>query len=425
MTSQHGVPRRLSSRPVADTPVDALLARADDLAKGWLLAMLEQRELEDAPAILAGDVVRDGPRLCDAVVRALADDHDLRRLDQGGALERLASRAGELAGTSKAEPSVRAVDALRGVIWAALREELVRPDADLVEALAERLALITELVRAAVLRRFAASDAGGTGLSPGAVTGVRGLAEASENREPGSAGMTDVDPDPVDDGPGVSAGDGETIGERAGVDPSSGGGEVADFALSRASSPRSSASRLSTPRAPGEGAIPVTADLLWRGALEDEVARAKRSGAKLALLLAELGDADRLSAVESAYIASETFGRFAQAVRSALRREDILACETESRAWIIARTTGRTGARALGSRIAAAVQDAEPWRGGPLTVGVGLAILGEDAHDAVGLIEAADEWTFAAESAGVATGERPNHSGGGGDPVDTGPRLVG
>src|SRR6202035_6144974 len=100
VTSRHGGPRRFPSRPVADTPVDALLARVEDLTKGWLLALLEQRELEDAPAILAAAVVRDGPRLCDAVVRALADDHDLQRLEPGGALERLASRAGEMAGTA-------------------------------------------------------------------------------------------------------------------------------------------------------------------------------------------------------------------------------------------------------------------------------------------------------------------------------------
>ena len=54
--------------------------------------MLEQAPLEDAPAILAADLARDGPRICEAVVRALADDDDLRRLEPGGALEPLVSR---------------------------------------------------------------------------------------------------------------------------------------------------------------------------------------------------------------------------------------------------------------------------------------------------------------------------------------------
>jgi len=361
VTSQNGVPRRVFARPVADTPVDALLGRAEELAKGWLLALLEQRELDQAPAVLAGDVVRDGPELCRAMVRALAGDHALRQLEPGGALEQLAARAGELTGTRQAESSVRAVDALRGVIWAALREELVRPDADIIEALAERLALVTELVRAAVLRRFGATEFELAEEAPGAAAAREHAEEA-----PGGAAAREL----------------------------------------------------------AEVPAPVTADSLWRGALEDEVARAQRSGAKLSLLLAELSDGDRVLAVEPLNIASETLGRFAQAVRSALRREDILARETETRAWIIARTTGRTGARALGSRIAAAVQEAQPWRGAPLTVGIGIAVLGEDAHDAPGLIEAAHDWAFAAVSAGEVTGDAPG--GGDGDgPVERGPRLVG
>lgn len=372
---------------MADTAVDALLARAEDLTKGWLLALLEQSALEHAPSILAADVVRDGPRLCDAIVRALADDHDLRRLEPGGALERLASRAGEMAGTSQPEPSVRAVDALRGVIWSALREEMVRPEADLVEALAERLALVTELVRAAVLRRFGAPAGDGPSEAPG------GLAEVIRVGDDAGADIL------------------HEIGEPdrgATLEPLPADSEAADLSVARASGPR----------LVKDGPIPMAADSLWRGALEDEIARAQRSGAKLGLLLAELGDANHVSAVEPLQVASETFGRFAQAVRTALRREDILACETETRAWIIARTTGRAGARALGARIAGAVREAEPWRGAPLTVGIGIAILGEDAHDAAGLIEAADEWTFAATSAGVATAESPEHSGGDDGTVD-------
>ncbi len=46
--------------------------------------MLEQSPLEAAPGILAADLARDGPRVCDAVVRALADDADLRRIEPGG-----------------------------------------------------------------------------------------------------------------------------------------------------------------------------------------------------------------------------------------------------------------------------------------------------------------------------------------------------
>ena len=106
-------------------------------------------------------------------------------------------------------------------------------------------------------------------------------------------------------------------------------------------------------------------------------------------------------AVEPRREASATFGRFAQAVRTALRHRDVLACETESRAWIIARETGRPGAQALGSRIVTAVPAEESWRGAPLTVSVGLAVLGEDGHNAATLIDAAEQMRFAAEASGI------------------------
>src|ERR1700749_2061344 len=88
-------PRRRRARPVADAPIEALLPRSQDLAKGWLLALLEQAPLDDAPAILATDLPRDGPRVCDAVLRAIADDTDLRRLEPGGAFTPLVSPGGQ------------------------------------------------------------------------------------------------------------------------------------------------------------------------------------------------------------------------------------------------------------------------------------------------------------------------------------------
>src|SRR5579875_1518010 len=150
-------PRRRRARPVADAPVDALLARGEELARGWLLALLEEAPLQAAPAILTTDLAREAPRLCDALVRALADDRDLRRLAPGGALHELAGRTGRLAGAGAAVAAARAVDALCGVVWAALLEELRRPDGDLVADLSERLGQVGETIREAVLEAGVAS----------------------------------------------------------------------------------------------------------------------------------------------------------------------------------------------------------------------------------------------------------------------------
>ena len=158
---ERGVPRRRRPRPVVTEGVEELLLRGEELAKGWLLALVEDAPLEEAAAIMAGDVARDGPRICDAVVRAIYDEADLRRIEAGGVLEPLVSRAGELAGVRTAEAAAHAVDTLRSVVWSALQTELARTDPDLLADAGERLSLVAELVRAAVLRRRAEGEGGG------------------------------------------------------------------------------------------------------------------------------------------------------------------------------------------------------------------------------------------------------------------------
>jgi GGDEF domain-containing protein len=137
------------------------------------------------------------------------------------------------------------------------------------------------------------------------------------------------------------------------------------------------------------------------GAFEEELRRAERTGGQLSLLLAELEDADRVATAETPAEATATFGRFTQALREAVRRQDILACETDARAWVIARDTGRAGAQALAGRIASSVRGARPWRGAPMRVTVGVAVVGEDGHDAATLVEVAEEARFTAAASGI------------------------
>jgi GGDEF domain-containing protein len=331
------------------------LAHAEDVAKGWLLALLEQAPLDEAPGILAADISRDGPRVCEAVLRALADDNDLRRLEPGGALTPLASRIGEMAGAAGAEAISRAVDALQAVIWAGLRDELRNPDPALIAELAERLSLVTEQLRAAALRRE--QTEGGDG--PAGERSPMRLAPRPDE-SPGGRGSTSEPPEPVD------------VAE--------------DSPVSARSQPQSQSS------AGGSQA-------LWIGALEEEIQRA--GDAPLSLLSTELEDADRVPAVESSAEANATFSEFAQALRSVVRRQDILVSESDTRAWIIARDTGRAGAQALGERIDEAVRERRPWRGAALSASVGVAVLGEDGRSSDELMDAAEESRFAAAAAGI------------------------
>lgn len=307
-----GPPRRRRARAVADAPIDLLLADSDELAKGWLLALLEHAPLYEAPAILAADLSRDGPGLCEAVLRAVAADADLRRLEPGGTLAPLAARVGEMAGAAGADSTSRAVDALQAVIWAALRDELRSPDPGLVSDLAERLVLVSEQLRGEALRRS------------------------------------------------------EDPPFRGGARPN-----------------------------PPDGS---TSQVLWSSLLEEEI---QRSAGPLSLLLAELDDAGRVTAIETEADARLTLGEFAPAVRGAVRRQDILACESGTRAWIVARDTERAGAEAIGAAINEALGSRRPWRGAALVASVGVAVLGEDGATAEELIEAAEEARFAAVAKGI------------------------
>jgi GGDEF domain-containing protein len=312
--------------------------------------------------------------VCEAIVRALGDETDLRRIERGGALELLVSRIGELTGVSTVDATLRAVEALHGVIWSGLRDELIRPDADQMSELAERLALVIEQVRGAALRHLAGERIGGSPVA---------MPEAAREQV-------------------AAEGDGEVR-------------VAADEPLPNAG--------MDEPLPPNAGM--EIHEALWVGAMEDEIARSERTGSPLALLLAELEDADRVLAVEPRDDAIAMFGRFAQGVRSVMRRHDILACETETRAWIIARDTGRIGAQVLGARIASAVSSTVPWRGAPMSVSVGVAVLGEDGQDAESLIEAAEEAKFAASASGIAIVRAVPQENEGDPPPGSAPPLAG
>jgi GGDEF domain-containing protein len=400
---ERGVPRRRRPRPVVGAGVEALLLRGEELAKGWLLALVEDAPLDEAAAILAGEVARDGPRICDAVVRAIYDEADLRRIEERGVLEPLASRAGELAGARTAAAAAHAVQTLRDVVWTALRGELARTDPDLLADAAERLSLVAAMILAAVLRRRDEGEEATHGppapAAPLRVASPQPAEARVERRAPGSVrpGLAETE--------GASAGGTEAGAGFDGGGTSDGEDEQAGAMIFG-------------------GAREEGRDALWVGALRDEIVRSARARVPLSLLLVELEEAERLLVVEPHADASATFGRFAQAVRTAVRRRDVLACETDSRAWIIARDTGRAGAQALGSRIATNVPAEGSWRGAPLTVSVGLAVLGEDGHNAAALIDAAEQTRFAAEASGIGiVGEEADEDGSG-HPLP-GPGLAG
>ena len=154
-------PGRRRARPLADTPAQALAARADDLAKAWLLALVEERPLVGAAAIRIEELAVAGPQICVAMVAAIGSDRELDRIARGGERHGLVSRVGELAGSGPAAETSRAVEALRAVLWTALLRELEDPHAGAVADFAERLAVVAETVREAALSRPRGGSASG------------------------------------------------------------------------------------------------------------------------------------------------------------------------------------------------------------------------------------------------------------------------
>jgi GGDEF domain-containing protein len=270
---------------------------------------------------------------------------------------------GELAGATTPVAISRAVDALQAVIWSAVRGELRHPDPDMVSEVSERLTLIGELVRSAGLEVPAPTVAVAPPPAPAPVAG----------------GRRSADPEAAMGGPVAG---GRRSADPAAPVPAGAPGERPSIWPDDARTPQ-----------------PAVADPLWFGALEDEIRQS--AGSPLSLLLAELEDSDEVRAAQTPTAAGQTFSGFVGAVRSAVRRQDILVCESATRAWIIACDTARGGAYALGERIAAAVTDSGTWHGVPLHASIGVAVLGEDGRTGTELVEAAEEARYAAAARGV------------------------
>jgi hypothetical protein len=160
---RHSTPR---ARPVAEAPVGALLARADELARDWVVALILARPLERIGELHLETLAREAPALCAQMIRALSSDAELERIAAGDPARSSgdsasAVRLQALAGPGDAQSAIAAIEALRGVLWEALLEELRWPTYGRsptreVADLSDRLAYICATVLSATV---AAEDA--------------------------------------------------------------------------------------------------------------------------------------------------------------------------------------------------------------------------------------------------------------------------
>jgi len=426
MTESGPAPPPRPSRPMPVERADAelLAGRAKAVAKGWLLTLLERAPLASVAAIPAAELASEGPAVCAAFARALGSDAELDRLRPAGDLAPLARRIPALAGAADAAATLAAVDALRACLWAAaLDARGARTDDP--APLAERLAEVALVVGTTALSGAQAKGTDGEGAAaPRADAPTAQMPGATEL--PASAAHADRAAAPPAE-PVVGEDARPAVGGQTGAPGWAGPDQTGP---ARHAAGPGSVTQL-PPRPPASPAEMDDGDL-WISTLERHVDRAQREGGGLALLRVELVDGERLAAIA----ASEPdtgegedrvpYGRLAQAIRRAIRRQDLVASDRQGRAWVIAPAVGRAGAIALAERIGADVEHGEHWRGAPLAATIGFAVYGEDGRDAATLIDRAEEAMLAASAAGVRIGEAmpaPAGEPGGGE-GGAGPRLV-
>ncbi len=148
------------ARPVAEVALDGLLARDRELARQWAVALILARPIEQLADVPLRELAADAPALCAQALRALGSDSELERLAvweglAGTGRESLSPERpiGTLLGTAQAPAAVAAVEALRGVLWEALIDELPSPSPRLLGDVADRLAYVCSTVLAAALGR--------------------------------------------------------------------------------------------------------------------------------------------------------------------------------------------------------------------------------------------------------------------------------
>jgi GGDEF domain-containing protein len=352
-----------------------MLARAQELARRWASALILARPLDGIDAVPLVELAREAPSLCAQALRAMQSDVELERLTGRGAPtgregSAAALRLAAISGAGDPAAVVDAVEALRGVLWEALLDQLNEPSARQVADVSDRLAYVCAAALASAIDATAPPASERSGDAHGAVD-----APASEVRI-------------VDERPLASA----------------------PAPLTRERSPSWDEPAPIPPGAPaveieirderGEGGPAA-----WIGSIGARLARFERDGLPFAVLLVELVDLERLRREQSPEELSRLAGRVEQALTAALGAwSGPLARERPGRCWLLIPETDRAAARQLAERLVAAVASRASHRGTPLQVAIGTAVCPEDGRQAAALAAHADVGLYAARAAARAAG---------------------
>jgi len=382
------------ARPITEISVDVLLARADQLARNWAIALILARAAEEIGEIPLEELSREAPVLCAQALRAVCSEVELERLSgraaqpapAGGSRRERPAPADRLAaivGTYEAAALVGAVEALRGVLWTALLAEVHEPPARLAGDLGDRLAHVCSTMLAAALE----ADAATLSRPPGE--------QALEAAVPSSRARAKV---PVPGGRAV------IVDERLHMPASAVAAAAPERPFPTHQAPAGDA---------GEGAVEIEirdqrggeGPTAWIRSIGAQLERLESDGRPFAVLLVELLELERMRREESPDELMLLSARMEQALAGALpstgadERSGSLTRERPGRCWLVVPGLDGAGAATLAQRLAIAVASIDSDRRAPLAVVIGTAVCPDDGRRAATLAAHADVGLYAARSA--------------------------
>jgi GGDEF domain-containing protein len=408
-SAAHELPR---ARPVADLPLDVLIERADELARRWALALIGTRPLASLGEIPFVALAHDAPALLTQALRAMQSDTELDRLIGAGDGERghgnaVARGLAATAGAHDSGAAIEAVEAMRGVLWEAMLDELRRPAARHVGDIADRLGYVCARTLAVTISgtdKWTPSDS----VAPSAPVTVteRARPAISEDRPPAAvparrrrAHAVIVD---------------ERAGEGGSVSPRRSDGRADEDGTHRPSAGRPLSWDESPPIPPAGPAPEIEirdergeeGPAAWIRSIGRQLARFAEDERPFAVLLVELRQIDEIRRAqppsEVTRLSGQTEDALAREVQA--RTAGSLTRESAGRYWLLAPDTGRSGAEVLAARVRQAVAAAVSYGDAPLGVVIGAAVCPEDGRDAPALAAHADVELYSARSAAARAG---------------------
>jgi len=397
----HHIPR---ARAITELEVEPSIAHADELARSWAIALILARRPDELGEIPLEEIARAAPALCAQALRAVQSDVELERLAGRGAssaLERAteARRLAAVCGAHEPAALVEAVEALRGVLWAALLDGLSEPPARMLADMGDRLAYVCAAMLAA----------GVESIAPGALAPVKAM-----DPDPTSSALVAHEPAcvPAPGGEVVIIDERVPSTEVAPSQEPQPSPSFAEMPPTRASGANEHARPWGEARSTPPGESPPEIEIrderraegpaAWISSIGAQLARFEDNGAPFAVLLVELVEIERLRRQGP----PEELMRLAAGLERALAAslessQGSLARERPGRCWLLAPGTDRAGAerlaRQLMRELPAGAGAGE--RRAPLAVAIGTAICPEDGREPAALAAHADIGLYAARSA--------------------------